>query len=71
MKHIGQHAMVIGATMGACRPRVRCQIFMLSSPCWSAILFRSRIFRARACRRGTMRMAFWRAAGLPLGAIIT
>jgi hypothetical protein len=53
MKQIGQHAIVIGASMADFSPRGRCRITTPSSQCWSAIISRCRMSRARACARSS------------------
>ena len=61
MKRIGDHAIVIGASMGGLLAARALADDSKPSRCWSGTYVRLRMCRARAYRRATTRTACWRA----------
>jgi 2-polyprenyl-6-methoxyphenol hydroxylase-like FAD-dependent oxidoreductase len=62
MKRIGEQAVVIGASMGGLLAARALADFYRQVTVLERTRFRSRIFRARACRRANTRTACWREA---------
>ena len=62
MKRIGEHAVVIGASMAGLLAARALSDFYRTVTVLERDRFRSPIFRARACRRAATPMACWRAA---------
>ena len=61
MKHIGQQALILGASMGGLLAARVLADYTARSRLSSATNFRQRASHARACRRDATRMAFTHA----------
>ena len=64
MKRIGEHAIVIGASMGGLLAARALSQFYTNVTCWSVTPFPPPTSRARACRRAATPTACWRAAAM-------